>query len=139
MGEIELIGGKWYLFCIDGKWRIGECKAPLKSDIDQVYDFTTDHNITYYDEECSAIIPLSSAIRALELQTQLDDADKSNSQYAEQIQNLLDERYRLKGKIIRLQAENERLRESLSYLVECADYEVREKATAALEAAKGGV
>jgi len=68
MMKTELIDGQEYLFCIDGKWRIGICEEPDRSHSDEdggnAYSFVTFGNIYYYDEECSAIIPLSVATSA---------------------------------------------------------------------------
>jgi len=66
MMDVELKEGNEYLFCIDGKWRLGKCSD---SDEEGIFCFVTDHNIYYYDVECSAIVPLTRAITCVDSST----------------------------------------------------------------------
>lgn len=89
------------------------------------------------------------ATRISELEAELQDADKANSDYAKRIQNLLDGRYRRDGAMKKLERENERLRSALTAYdkwygskslcgdPECYQCNIVINGKAALDAAKG--
>ena len=127
--EEELTDGGQYLFCIDGKWRIGLAEEPDRTlpveDGGNAWSFVVNGNIHYYDEECSNIIPLSLAIRASELKSDLEVEEKLTEYYADKADDLqaeLDMAEKLLNAALdtvkELTAENERLRSGLRAVID---------------------